>query len=95
VEIRFANQTLQRSFYDVQYGCRHLGPKLARRYAYVVNLICCIDVPSDLAKFAFLDAAAPHNPAHTWTVSLGSGWRLILEPIEDGNAIEIMEVMQS
>jgi hypothetical protein len=95
VEIRFADQKLQRCFVDERYACGCLGPKLARRYAYVVNLIRCVDDPSDLQRFAFLDTVAPPNPAECWTVSLGDRWRLILAPTEDGNAIKIMEVVQS
>jgi len=93
VEIQFADQKLKQCFVDKEYACRHLGSKVAARYAHVINFLGCIDTASDLPRFAFLDTVAPANSSESWTVALDRPWRLVLQPSEDGKAIEIMEVV--
>lgn len=94
MDLQFATPELEKCFVDKQYAGRHLGPKLAQRYAYMLNFIGCIDEAADLQRFAFLDTAAPSNISGSWTISLDGSRRLVLKPVVDGKAMTIMEVAQ-
>lgn len=92
MEIRFANERLKQCFVDNVYARQHFGRVVADRYAYVLNFLSCIDTASDLQRFAFLDTVAPPTISGTWSVSLDGQRRLMLQPVEDGKTIRIMEV---
>lgn len=94
VELQFADERLKHCFLDKAYASMHLGREVADRYAYLLNFIGCIDSASDLQRFAFLDTVAPPNisGSWSWSVSLDAERRLLLQPVEDGKAIRIMEI---
>ena len=93
VEIRFADEELRKCLVDKSYASRHLGRDAANRYLYVMHFVECIDVPSDLERFAFLDTVAPTENGGAWSVALHGRTRVVLRPVEGGSAIEIMEVV--
>ncbi len=92
MEIRFANNNLQRCYEDEVRAIRRWGQQIGHRYISRIDVLYAAQTLDDLYSFQSLHFhPLTGNRAGEWAITLHGPWRLILDDLDD-NSVRVKEV---